>query len=854
MSASHGFASAVLFVFLLSVPGGVARAGEAILADFEDDDEGYELNLGQEFAGAKGDLTRDTDVKHGGNASIRLEADFAGGGQYVAAGQHFDEAVDFKGVSAWLKTSDVRQITVRMLDAKEQVHQQTIALKPDGQWQELRVDKLVGGANYQHWGGPNDGAWHGPAQEIAFLIEKTGLAKAAGTLWIDDIRAFGVGGVGQLKFKQAQLGNVFVTGQPVQIGLRGDDGPARWKVRDVDGTPMAEGQAVIRDGRATLTLPLRQPGYYQLHVEARGEAATSLAVVPPTDKAAGARLSIGVCSHFAQGWSREVIPLIARAGIVGVRDEAYWDDCEKSAGKFAFDEDIDLYQEELAEFGLMPLVPLTFDNKLYDGGQTPHSDKGFDAYARYGAEVLRHYAGLTQVEVWNEYNGSFCKGPAAENRSATYCKMLARAYAEIKKTRPGATVVGGSTAGLPWPYLEKLFAAGGLAHMDVVSVHPYRYRAAPEGLETDMDRLATLVRRYNQGRSKPVWATEYGWFTKQTEAPGDLPISEADQAKFLVRGHLLLLSAGVEKAYWYLLKDTGDFPTMGLLRNESDRLGRYTPKPAYAACANLAFQLNGMRFVERERAPRGVYVLRFEDAKGSSLRAMWAPLGRNAAVEVPAAGASRTDMWGASKPLASGANELLLSDEPLFIAGSVRFRFAPQPGDELRVRPLADSVADFSAEQGKGGWLYGYFDNGTTKADRFVQLPQYRVTDWTAEWVGKIDWLSINADFQHPAVADGKPVTVVRRWVSHAEGPARLRVNAVREETQGDGVNLRILVDGKALVERKLGGGQSIRADLDERVTLRRGTTIDFAVDPGPAADITYDGTNLVVTIEPVKR
>ena len=38
------------------------------------------------------------------------------------------------------------------------------------------------------------------------------------------------------------------------------------------------------------------------------------------------------------------------------------------------------------------------------------------------------------------------------------------------------------------------------------------------------------------GQSKPIWVTEIGWFTKTTGEPGEVLITESDQAKFLVRG------------------------------------------------------------------------------------------------------------------------------------------------------------------------------------------------------------------------------------------------------------------------------------------------------------------------------
>src|SRR5581483_3978250 len=106
--------------------------------------------------------------------------------------------------------------------------------------------------------------------------------------------------------------------------------------------------------------------------------------------------------------------------------------------------------------------------------------------------------------------------------------------------------LGGATIGTPSPYWEKLMQAGALASMDALSVHPYRYNAPPEGIEKDIAALQDLVRQYNNGQPKPIWVSEVGWGVQENPGPGEMLIDQATQAKFLVRGYALLLSAGVE--------------------------------------------------------------------------------------------------------------------------------------------------------------------------------------------------------------------------------------------------------------------------------------------------------------------
>src|SRR3546814_10118122 len=81
--------------------------------------------------------------------------------------------------------------------------------------------------------------------------------------------------------------------------------------------------------------------------------------------------------------------------------------------------------------GVEPLLVMDFANKLYDEGLTPYSDTARKAYARYAETVIARYRPqLSAVEIWNEYNGSFCKGPCEKDRPHYYTEMLKQARSE----------------------------------------------------------------------------------------------------------------------------------------------------------------------------------------------------------------------------------------------------------------------------------------------------------------------------------------------------------------------------------------------------------------------------------------
>jgi hypothetical protein len=164
-----------------------------LLDDFEKEPAGWKFIGGEEFPGARGSLASDPTLSHAGKASYRLQADFTGGGAYIGTWRDLAslKGKDFKELRFWAKTSTITQLGVRLLDSSDQIHQSALPLAATPEWQEvvLSIAKLVGG---EHWGGANDGKWHGPVKGFGLNIGKTSVAPAAsgkGILWMDDLEA-----------------------------------------------------------------------------------------------------------------------------------------------------------------------------------------------------------------------------------------------------------------------------------------------------------------------------------------------------------------------------------------------------------------------------------------------------------------------------------------------------------------------------------------------------------------------------------------------------------------------------------------------------------------------------------------
>lgn len=488
------------------------------------------------------------------------------------------------------------------------------------------------------------------------------------------------------------LGGVFHVGERVRVTVEARSEAVAWRLVDGWGVQRAGGTHRVDRGKVVLDLPELPVGWYDLSVRASGEeigqqvAATRFMVVTPFDLSKVERSPFGVMTHFAQPWEPDLIEPLARAGIKHVRDEIYWNSIERERGVFAFPEKFETYMRELKRHHMMPLTPMTFGNENYwdvEGvpiwAAAPYTAEQFEGYSRYCQQVLRHYGDQIQaVEIWNEYNGGFARGPA-DGRPEVYRQMLKVAYNAIKQERPDVKVLAGGTIGVPIDWLEQVFQDDGIRHMDGVSVHPYGYEHAPEQLVPLLEALRDLIRRCNDGKDLPIWVTEQGWYLIPPGERGNRdPITEHTKARYLVRSWVMFLANGVEKSFWYLGRNDQSFGTMGLVGKPDDPAGRYAPLPALTAYAILVRELNGATFVGQDPTPSDdIYAYQFRVGDGGSaqpIRVLWTTRGRLVDVALEPDGAVEVvDLMGGRATVhpVDGRVLLGLSDAPLYVRGDV---------------------------------------------------------------------------------------------------------------------------------------------------------------------------------------
>lgn len=654
------------------------------------------------------------------------------------------------------------------------------------------------------------------------------LALLAGAAWAADAPAW----------TQRAPGNVFTAAERPAVAIAAD-AAVPWRITGFRGEEIAAGTAVAAGGLAEIPIPAR-PGYYLVHATTpSGIRRTSAAVVPAPRRPSGEPVW-GAATHCAQGMSTAVLPILARLGAGAIRDEMYWDQVESERGRHQLNERFAAWHAAAQAAGLEVLQLLTFANPLYDSGKTPHSAAGIAAFADYAGALHRLLGGKACAwEVWNEYNGSFCDGPAAEDRPRSYAALLKAAAQRLRRDDPRARIVGGAAVLQPLPWFEDLCAAGFIADLDAVAIHPYRHR--PEGVEREIGELRALLARHG-GTDTAIWATETGTesFAEHDweRGLGLFERSREESARYLVRQFALLRLAGCSRVFWYVAADTGSFRTMGLLRQEEDVAGTgpFAATATAVAYAVFADQVGVRPCRGREAATpySRTWCLRFAAdgaAAGEDVRVCWSTVA--SALELRAdAPLQAVGIMGDVRTLApvDGVVRLPTCPEAVYVRGAVRDVVAVP---EARL-PIAASDDDFAGRQGAGGWSYG-FRRGR---DGAFQAMAWTRTAWDWRWAAEgHPYLHHGRDGCEPEGDAAAPWYADRRWTAPDAGSLALTGQLGSTDAQSDGLDLHVQVDGSTVWSRTVAGGEI--AELDVPLRVSAGSTVDVLVGPNRAAS--YD-------------
>ena len=327
---------------------------------------------------------------------------------------------------------------------------------------------------------------------------------------------------------------------------------------------------------------------------------TSIFVIPVN--AAG----IGACTHTSHGNDLDKTFKAAEStSLTWMRDELRWDHVEKVKGELVLPFNAS-WIDRANEQGIKPLVILAYGNPIYAAGkvsqedidkgafsncalpvrdgnpETTDDDEYFDAFIRYVDFISKEMAGKVGIyEVWNEPD--IKPFNAKDATAGDYTELLKEVYKVIKKNDKEAKVAGGALA-FSGGFLEEMLEAGAGKYMDILSMHYYLGKDAPEGNAYErLNEKRKILEKYGYC-DMPIWITETGWANSD--------VDEVTQAKFIIRNAVVyenfLSENGIEGQYiTYELHDSNvtvdqlggaDYESsLGLVKYD------YTPKVAARA-------------------------------------------------------------------------------------------------------------------------------------------------------------------------------------------------------------------------------------------------------------------------------
>ncbi|MEV6966995.1 hypothetical protein AB0M47_17960 [Hamadaea sp. NPDC051192] len=650
-----------------------AGTGPVVIGDFEN---GTSPWFPVTSGGATATVGTTTDAPAGGTASARVQATVATGTVEMVRAV---ASLDLQRLELSVRSAELTGLVLRLVDSTGQAHQQTLALTPGTGWQKLSVTTFAGGTQYGHWGGANDGVWHGQLTQISLLIDAFRVKPGPTvTLDVDDV-------VVQvpppaLAIRPTTLGNAFTAGDTVSFGVDTAATSLSWTARDAYGAVVATGSGTPAQLGGVISLGTLPTGWYSVAIAAvqpdgtTVTGGTDVSVLPASTLR---ERRIGASTHYGGTWPAASAPLLGEAGLGFARDEAYWSEVERTKAVYAFPARVDSAVAALRANDVDSLQILDYGNALYHSGEAPATDEGRAGFAGYALASADHFGtSHAAYEVWNEWNIRDATGPAGATPQ-NYVALLAATTAQVKATHPDAVIAGPALAPMnDWQgWLDGFIAAGGLDHIDAFTTHPYNFTAEPEVFEA---HAAILRQKFAAAghADMPIWFTEQGWYTT-ANAPGVTP---AVQARDLARAQLLALGDGIGRYTVYDFKDDGTNPAdpehnFGMIRNQTDARGAYAPKPAFTAEGVLTRQT-------AERPARSVlslgagrYGVEFGPRTGESadtrMQALWALTPQTWSVQATGP-VSVTNLYGGTtvvEPDATGRVHVSVGPEPVYLQG-----------------------------------------------------------------------------------------------------------------------------------------------------------------------------------------
>lgn len=286
----------------------------------------------------------------------------------------------------------------------------------------------------------------------------------------------------------------------------------------------------------------------------------------------------GFC-HAGYSTAEWEYQLLDEIGATWTRVDFSWQGIEPTEGVFEFTY-WDRYVDNATARGVKIIAILD-----YGVGWLPDAHPGPGHYVApanipyflgyVNATVRRYKDRVAAFEIWNEPDSpGFWNGPREH-----FFQLFNETAALIHAIDPDVTIVGGSVTGNNLGYINAMFNAGIMNHVDVISFHPYS--SNPNLIPVQIMEIQALAR--SRGFSGEFWITEVGNPTGGTYGHA---VSGDELPSRVVKTLVHATALDIRCIIWYCLFDSPDAAKAADPLNSEHYFGLVYPNLTWKAGAH----------------------------------------------------------------------------------------------------------------------------------------------------------------------------------------------------------------------------------------------------------------------------
>jgi hypothetical protein len=334
-------------------------------------------------------------------------------------------------------------------------------------------------------------------------------------------------------------------------------------------------------------------------------------------------------------WNRRWWTRLFDAGFKWIRIGQYenssdwtsWDWVEQKRGVYSVPPQVDDYVDSLVDNGVLIQVQLLYGNPMYTSpaGKLPEvsvpepgsfhnpdrslysifwppkTPEQIDAFNRYVKWMVQHFQGrISYWALWNEQDIDYWNPvPNAEE----YGRLLKSFVQVVHETNPQSKVIYGGQADPSREFTQRALDTCQCASgIDVYAFHTYPgygQNLHPETMDSGAyltespKALRELVKNYSGIRADiPFFDDEFN------SIPSWQGSDDSVQAKYVTRGILYNLAAGVKTFVWLLAaaSDGNEYDDFGMIHGLTHHESDFTPRPVFGALQNVNALFSDTKF------------------------------------------------------------------------------------------------------------------------------------------------------------------------------------------------------------------------------------------------------------------